>query len=90
MDRLKAHFHKDCGCESSCGSNGGYSSCGAPAGGMVAPQGGEVVPVPPKTGEAPKKMPTTPPMTMNGIGIDATPVAAPRLDNEQEGPKHPF
>jgi hypothetical protein len=57
----------------------------------MAPQG-EAVPVAPKGGEAPKKMPGAPtaPMTMNGIGVEATPVAAPRLDNEQEGPKHPF
>lgn len=99
-ERLRGKFHKhDCGCESSCNScgtsggcsSGGCSSYGAPAG-MAVPQGGETVPVPPKAGEAPKKMPTatTPPMTMNGLGIDATPVAAPRLDNEQEGPKHPF
>jgi hypothetical protein len=87
-DRMKAKFHKDCGCESSCSTcGGGCSSCGAPA---AAPTG-EAVPVAPKAGEAPKKMPTsTAPMTMNGIGVDATPVAAPRLDNEQEGPKHPF
>jgi hypothetical protein len=98
--KLKGLFHKnrggDCGCESSCGCgstvggccNGGGAIIGGAPIGTGAPA--EAIPAQPKPGEAPRKMPSTTPMTMNGVIHDVTPVVAPRLGIEQEGPKQPF
>jgi len=100
--RLHALCHKEkgCGCEAPCGTSCG---CGGGAiGGTVggawsgtgAPIGAEPIQAPKTggTGTAPQKMPTAggTPMTINGVIRDVTPVVAPRLSIEQEGPRQPF
>jgi len=95
--RLHAMCHKDkgCGCEQQsscgCGSNGGvWTGTGGWTG-----TGAEPIQAAPKPGTAtpPQKMPTAgggTPMTINGVIRDVTPVVAPRLSIEQEGPRQPF
>jgi hypothetical protein len=88
--RLKAlchrNRHNDCGCEGGAGYGGcnGYGSnwgCGGatgyPGGVITTPGTAEPIPAQPKPGEAPKPMPKTTPMTMNGVISNVTPVAAP-------------
>jgi hypothetical protein len=74
-----------------CGN--GTTTYGGVGGVITSPATGvpaETIPAQPKPGEAPKKMPSTTPMTFGGAIHDVTPVVAPRLGVEQEGPKQPF
>jgi hypothetical protein len=74
-DKIKAKFHKNDCCESSCSSCG----CGGAAVPTAAPI--EAIPAKPNAGQAmPKPMGGS--AMMNG-GMIVTPVVAPRLTNEQ-------
>jgi len=90
-----------CGCGGGGGAinYGGAPGWGSPAG-VGTPIGtpigtpAEAIPAQPRPGEAPRRMPATggggTPMTIGGVIRDVTPVVAPRLSIEQEGPRQPF
>jgi hypothetical protein len=77
LDKIKAKFHKNECCESSCGCGGcgcgGAISTGAPA---------EAIPTKPAPGGAPMPKPPSG-AAMNTTGMIVTPVVAPRLSTEQ-------
>jgi hypothetical protein len=96
--RLRAMCHKDkgCGCETAssgcgCGSSGTvYGGAGTWGGAAAEPL--QAAPRPGAPATVPQKMPAAggTPMTINGVIRDVTPVVAPRLSFEQDGPRQPF